>query len=64
MKYFLDSAKIDEIKYAYENWGIDGVTTNPRHIQNSGKPFYSVIQEIGEYFKGTEVSVSVEVTRL
>ena len=27
MKYFLDSAKLDEIKYAYENYGIDGVTT-------------------------------------
>ena len=30
MKYFLDSAKLDEIKYAYENYGIDGVTTNPK----------------------------------
>ncbi|MCB1157856.1 MAG: transaldolase [Leptospiraceae bacterium] len=61
MKYFLDSAKIDEIKYAYENWGIDGVTTNPKHIKTSGKPFYSVIREIGEYFEGTEVPVSVEI---
>ncbi len=33
MKYFLDSAKIDEIKYALENWGIDGVTSNPKHIR-------------------------------
>lgn len=39
MKYFLDSAKLDEIKYAYENYGIDGVTTNPKHIKLSGKPF-------------------------
>ena len=23
MKYFLDSAKLDEIKYAYENYGIE-----------------------------------------
>ena len=36
MKYFLDSAKLDEIKYAYENYGIDGVTTNPKHIKLSG----------------------------
>ena len=34
MKYFLDSAKLDEIKYAYENYGIDGVTTNPKHIKS------------------------------
>ena len=39
MKYFLDSAKIDEIKFAYNTFGIDGVTTNPKHIMNSGKPF-------------------------
>jgi len=24
MKFFLDTAKMDEIKYALENWGIDG----------------------------------------
>jgi transaldolase len=49
MKYFLDSAKIEEIRYAYESWGIDGVTTNPRHIQVSGKPFLTVIRELGEW---------------
>ena len=27
MKFFLDSAKLDEIKYAYNTFGIDGVTT-------------------------------------
>lgn len=32
MKYFLDSAKTHEILYARENWGISGVTTNPKHI--------------------------------
>ncbi len=61
MKYFLDSAKIEEISYAYENWAIDGVTTNPKHIMLSGKPFYSVIEEIADYFKGTEVPLSVEI---
>ncbi len=49
MKYFLDSAKLDEIQYAYENWGIDGVTTNPKHIQASGKPFSKVLEEIGAW---------------
>lgn len=49
MKYFLDSAKIDEIREAYETFGIDGVTTNPNHIMNSGKPFYTVIGELAEF---------------
>lgn len=51
MKYFLDSAKIDEIREAYDTFGIDGITTNPNHIMNSGKPFYTVIGELAEFVK-------------
>ena len=51
MKYFLDSAKIDEIREAYDTFGIDGVTTNPNHIMNSGKPFFTVIGELAEFVK-------------
>ena len=51
MKYFLDSAKLDEIKEAYSTFGIDGVTTNPRHIMNSGKPFLKAIQDIADWIK-------------
>lgn len=51
MKYFLDSAKLDEIEYAYENYGIDGVTTNPRHIMLSGKTFFSAIGDIANWVK-------------
>lgn len=60
MKFFLDSAITDEIRYAIDMWGIDGITTNPRHVQVSGKPFLSVIREIGEMVAGTEVTVSVQ----
>ncbi len=49
MKYFLDSAKIEEIKEAYHTFGIDGVTTNPRHIMVSGKPFLTVISEMADW---------------
>ena len=49
MKYFLDSAKLDEIKEAYEIFGIDGVTTNPKHIMNSGKPFLTAIKDIADW---------------
>ena len=61
MKLFLDSAKTDEIKYGLEMWDIDGVTTNPRHVQASGKPFRAVIEEIAGLVAGTEKPVSVEV---
>lgn len=61
MKFFLDSAKVDEIRYALTMWDIDGVTTNPRHVNASGKPFLKVIHEIAEIFSGTNKPVSVEV---
>ena len=51
MKYFLDSAKIDEIREAYDTFGIDGITTNPNHIMNSGKPFFTVIGELADFVK-------------
>jgi transaldolase len=61
MKFFLDSAITSEIAYALDMFDIDGVTTNPRHVQASGKPFLAVIHEIGKMFAGTDKPVSVEV---
>ena len=61
MKFFLDSAKIDEVKYALEMWNVDGVTSNPRHVRNSGKPFLMAIAEIGQLLAGTDKTLSVEV---
>ena len=61
MKFFLDSAKVDEIRYARDMWSIDGVTSNPRHVRNSGKPFLVVVREIAQLFEGTDKTVSVEV---
>jgi transaldolase len=61
MKMFLDSAKTEEIRHALEAWDIDGLTSNPKHIQSSGKPFYPVLEEIAALFAGTDKPVSVEV---
>lgn len=67
MKYFLDSAKLDEIKLAYAAFGIDGVTTNPRHIMASGKPFLTAIRDIADWVKAEGLEgyekfpVSVEI---
>ena len=61
MKFFLDSAQVDEIEYALKMWNLDGVTTNPRHVQVSGKSFLTVIREISNLFAGTDKTVSVEV---
>jgi transaldolase len=61
MKLFLDSALTDEIASAIEHWGIDGVTTNPRHVATAGKPFLATLREIAGVVQGTELPVSVEV---
>jgi transaldolase len=61
MKFYLDSAIVDEIRYALDMWNIDGVTSNPRHVRNSGKPFLVAIRDIAELFKGTNKPISVEV---
>jgi len=61
MKLFLDSAHIHEIKHGLEMWRIDGITTNPKHVQASGQPFEKVVQEIGSLIAGTDKTVSVEV---
>jgi transaldolase len=61
MKFFLDSAHVHEIQYALDAFDIDGITTNPRHVQVSGKPFLTVIREIARLVEGTDKTVSVEV---
>src|SRR5215813_1150584 len=59
MKFFIDTAVIDEIRAA-NAWGIlDGVTTNPSLIAKAGKPFKEAILEICGIVNGV---VNVEVT--
>ena len=61
MKFFADSADIDEIRALAEAGLIDGVTTNPSLIKKSGRDFREVISEICAAVAG---SVSAEVTAL
>ncbi len=58
MKFFLDTANIDEIKQAID-WGLcDGVTTNPTIIAREGREMREAIEEICELVDGP---VSAEV---
>lgn len=57
MEFFIDTAKVDEIKEAI-SWGVvDGVTTNPTKLAQAGRPFMEVVEEICHL---TEGPVSVE----
>lgn len=52
MKFFIDSANIDEIREA-ASWGIlDGCTTNPSLIAREGRDFAETVHEICEVVGG------------
>ena len=59
MKFFIDTADLDEIKVLNETGMVDGVTTNPSLIAKSGRPFLDAIADICGTVSGP---VSAEVT--
>ncbi len=67
MKFFLDSAKLDEIEEAYETFGIDGITTNPNHIKASGKSVMNAIDGMAKWASDKKLAdykafpISVEI---
>ena len=46
MKVFLDTADVEAIRRAQDTGLLDGVTTNPSKIIETGRKFHKVIQEI------------------
>ncbi len=61
MKFFIDTANLDEIKTADE-WGlIDGVTTNPSLVAKEKRPFRKLVEEICSVVDGP---VSAEAVSL
>jgi transaldolase len=61
MKFFVDTADINEIKELAATGLLDGVTTNPSLIMQSGRDFIEVIKEICALVPG---DVSAEVVAL
>jgi transaldolase len=61
MKFFIDTANIDEIKQAVAMGMVDGVTTNPSLIAKEGRDFQEVIKEISGIVSGP---ISAEVISL
>ncbi len=61
MKFFIDSAEINEIKELNSIRLVDGVTTNPTLIAKSGRNFIEVAEEICALIRGP-VSLEVAAT--
>lgn len=58
MKFFIDTANIEEIKSANDLGLLDGVTTNPSLVAKEGREFKELIKEICDIVDGP---VSAEV---
>jgi transaldolase len=58
MKFFIDTADVNEIKELASTGLVDGVTTNPSLIAKSGRDFVQVIKDICQIVTGP---VSAEV---
>ena len=61
MKFFIDTANVDEIREANDMGIICGVTTNPSLIAKEGRDFNEVIKEITEIVDGP-ISGEVKAT--
>ena len=61
MKFFIDTANVDEIRKAVALGVVDGVTTNPSLIAREGRDFIEVVKEITEIVDGP---ISAEVISL
>ena len=59
MRFFLDTANVEEIKKANDMGVICGVTTNPSIIAKEGRNFNEVIKEI-KGKENTDVKLTVE----
>ena len=59
MKFFIDTADIDEIRRLAETGMVDGVTTNPSLVAKTGRSFTEIIAEICAIVPGP---ISAEVT--
>ena len=61
MKFFIDTADVQEIKELSSTGLLDGVTTNPSLIKKSGRKIEEVIEEICNIVNGP-VSAEVAAT--
>ena len=61
MKFFIDTANLEQIKKGVEMGMVDGVTTNPSLIAKEDKPFEQILQDIVEVVDGP---ISAEVVSL
>jgi transaldolase len=63
MKLCIDDANVEKIRYIYEYFPVDGVSTNPSILAKSGRPPFEVLHEIRSII-GDEGELFVQATGL
>lgn len=58
MKFFIDSADINDVRELIDTGLVDGITTNPSLIAKTGRDYFTVIRELSEL---TSAPISAEV---
>jgi transaldolase len=64
MKFFIDTANVNEIREAASLGVVDGVTTNPSLIAREGRDFKQVIAEICSIVDGPISAEGVELAKI
>jgi transaldolase len=62
MKFFIDTANVNEIRKAWDLGVIDGVTTNPSLISKEGREAVSLLKEICSMVNGPVSAEAVSMT--
>lgn len=62
MKFFIDTANVNEIRKAWDLGVIDGVTTNPSLISKEGREAVSLLQEICSIVNGPVSAEAVSMS--
>jgi transaldolase len=62
MKFFIDTANVNEIRKAWDLGVIDGVTTNPSLISKEGREAVSLLKEICSIVNGPVSAEAVSMT--
>ena len=60
MKLLIDNADINKIKQIYKYYPVDGVTSNPTILAQTGRPPYEVLKEIREFMHVQVIACTAE----
>ncbi len=62
MEYLADTANLDEIRKLYDSFPLNGVTTNPTILKQSGMKLSEAVNAIGDIIGNSQIHIQVRST--